>query len=216
MWLILDISLRYPAGETFVFPVNPEEITIRRDKQFETVNLLSMGEVDVPQQEKVREIAFSSFFPKIHDDRYCQCGGEGRHPDPQTAMNRLTALMNSKTPVQIIISDTVVNVLVTLSAHSSIFKGGEPGDVYFDVTFRTYREMKVKPAAQVSQSATAARPDSKPLPKVYVVKSGDTLWAIAKRELGDSGKWKSLYETNKTVIGPNANLIHPGQKLVMP
>jgi len=208
----LDISLRYPAGDTFIFPVNPEEITIRRDKQFETVNLLSMGEVEVSQQEKVREIAFSSFFPRQHDNRYCQCGGGDRHPDPQEAMNRLTALMNSKTPVQIIISDTVVNVLVTLSAHSSIFKGGEPGDVYFDVTFRTYREMKAKQQGQ----ASPARTDSKPLPKMYVVKSGDTLWAIAKQGLGDSGKWKSLYETNKTVIGPNADLIRPGQKLVMP
>lgn len=212
----MDISLRYPAGDTFIFPVNPEEITIRRDKQFETVNLLSMGEVEVSQQEKVREIAFSSFFPKEHDDRYCQCGGGDRHPDPQEAMNRLTALMNSKTPVQLIISDTVVNVLVTLSAHTSTFKGGEPGDVYFDVTFRTYRELKAKQLGQAGQLNAPARTDSKPLPKVYVVKSGDTLWAIAKQELGDSGKWKALYETNKTVIGPNANLIRPGQKLVMP
>ncbi|MBW5447444.1 LysM peptidoglycan-binding domain-containing protein [Cohnella sp. CFH 77786] len=207
----MDISLRYPSGEAFVFPVNPEEITIRRDKQFETVNLLSVGEVDVPQREKVREIAFSSFFPKVHDESYCMCGGN--HPDPQEAMNRLTALMNSREPVQLIVSETAVNVLVTLSSHSSTFKGGEPGDVYFDVTFRTYREMRAKPAGK---KGTNTRSDPKPVPKVYTVKSGDTLWAIAKLQLGDSGKWKSIYDRNKAVIGPNPSLIKPGQKLVMP
>lgn len=209
----MDITLRYPSGEKFVFPVNPEEISIRRDKQYETVNILAMGEVDVPQQEKVREITFSSFFPLRHDERICQCGGGDRHPDPQEAMNRLTALMNSKTPVRLIISDTVVNVLVTLSVHNSTFKGGEPGDVYYEATFRTYREMKVKPAGQ---PAAAARPDNKPVPKVYTVKSGDTLWGIAKLHLGNGAKWQLIYDLNKAVIGPDANLIKPGQKLVMP
>jgi nucleoid-associated protein YgaU len=209
----MNISLRYPSGEEFVFPVNPEEISIRRDRQFEKVNILSMGEVDVPQQEKVREIAFSSFFPARHDERYCQCPGEAKHPDPQDAMNRLTALMNSKTPVQLIISDTHVNVLVTLSVHNSTFKGGEAGDVYFDVTFRTYRELKVKPVGQIIGSA---RPDNKPVPKVYTVKSGDTLWAIAKLHLGNGAKWQLIYDLNKSVIGPDPNLIKPGQKLVMP
>ncbi|WP_422615000.1 LysM peptidoglycan-binding domain-containing protein [Cohnella caldifontis] len=209
----MDISLRYPSGEAFIFPVNPEEISIRRDKQFETFNLLPLGEVDVPQQERVREIAFSSFFPKIHDDRYCQCGGESNHPEPQAAMNRLTALMNSKTPVRLIISDTAVNVLTFLTSHNSTFKGGEPGDTYFDVTFRTYREMKVKTAGTQGPSA---RPDPKPVPKVYTVKTGDTLWAIAKLLLGDGGKWRTLYEKNKSVIGPDPNRIRPGQKLVLP
>lgn len=209
----MDISLRYASGETFVFPVNPEEVSIRRDKQFETVNLLSMGEVDVSQKEKVREIAFSSFFPKLHDSCYCNCGGAGQHPDPQAAMNRLTALMNAAQPVQLIISESAVNVLVTLSSHSSTFKGGEPDDVYFDVTFRTYREMRMK---SLGRANGPTRPDPKPVPKVYAVKPGDTLWAIAKLQLGDSGKWRALYDKNKALIGPNPNLIKPGQKLVMP
>jgi hypothetical protein len=211
----VDISLRPPGGETFIFPVNPEEISIRRDRQFETVNILPLGEIDVPQQEKVREISFSSFFPKLHDDRYCGCGGESKHPDPQDAMNRLTAIMNGKTPVRLIISDTAVNVLAFLSAHNSTFHGGEPGDVYFDVTFRTYRDLKVKTAG-TGASGTPARPDHRPVPKVYAVKSGDTLWAIAKLLLGDGSKWRTLYEKNKTVIGPDPNRIRPGQKLVLP
>lgn len=207
----MDIYLGETPTTRFHFPVNPEEITIQREKQLETLNLLSLGEVELPQEEKVKTIAFSSFFPKTYDPSYCRYA---QIPDPQVAMNRLTAIMNRKLPVQLLISETAVNTRVLLTAHNTTFKGGEPGDVYFEVTFRTYRPMKVR-ATDASGHATP-RVDSKPVPKTYQVKQGDTLWAIAKLELGDSSKWRALYDKNKAVIGPDYNLIRPGQKLVMP
>lgn len=58
----MEIHLIDGAGQNFVFPVNPEEITISRGKGLETVNIVSLGEYDFPAGEKVKEIAFSSFF----------------------------------------------------------------------------------------------------------------------------------------------------------
>jgi LysM repeat protein len=49
-------------------------------------------------------------------------------------------------------------------------------------------------------------------PHFYVVKAGDTLSKIAGR-LGIKGGWQALYNRNKGVVGPNPNLIHPGQRL---
>mgnify|MGYP000979117108 FL=1 len=46
---------------------------------------------------------------------------------------------------------------------------------------------------------------------VYIVQRGDTLSGIAKK-LGIPN-WRTLYETNKSVIGSNYNQIRPGQKL---
>lgn len=48
----------------FQFPVNPEEVNISRQKGYETVTMLTHGEFDFPQGEKVKEITFSSFFPR--------------------------------------------------------------------------------------------------------------------------------------------------------
>jgi murein DD-endopeptidase MepM/ murein hydrolase activator NlpD len=50
----------------------------------------------------------------------------------------------------------------------------------------------------------------------YVVKSGDWLAKIAKAKLGAADKWRAIYDLNKSVIGGNPNLIHPGQKFQMP
>lgn len=210
----MQIHLLDSAGNKFTFPVNPEEIAITRNKAFETVNIMALGEYDFPTGEKVKEIAFSSFFSAEYDEGYCNFT---EMKDPQEAMNYLTKLMNSKTPVRLVIDGTAVNVLVTISAHNSTFKGGETGDVYFDLTARTWRDMKVHTTkAAAGKSHKASRPDTKKPGKTYVVKSGDTLSKIAKLELGDSSKWQLLYKTNQKTIGKNPNKLQPGQKLVMP
>ncbi|MFZ5688682.1 MAG: LysM peptidoglycan-binding domain-containing protein [Bacillota bacterium] len=215
----MDIFLIDPAGAQLRLPVNPSEIQIRREKNFETVNILNIGEIDFPNGEKVKEITFSSFFPKEYDSSYCRYPDI---PDPQEAMNQLTAWTMGSKPVRLLITDTPINVLVQISAHTSMFKGGEPGDIYYDLTCRTWREVKVRTTSEqfkpVNSAGVAAtpRPDLKPVPKVYVVKPGDSLYKIAKLQYGDASKLSAIYEANKSTIGPDKNLIRPGQKLVMP
>jgi hypothetical protein len=52
--------------------------------------------------------------------------------------------------------------------------------------------------------------------KVIVVKRGESLSAIAVRELGDTDAWRALYDANKDVVGPNPNEIYAGMRLRVP
>jgi nucleoid-associated protein YgaU len=52
-------------------------------------------------------------------------------------------------------------------------------------------------------------------PKTYVIQKGDTLWAIAAAQLGNGSKYPAIVEANKEVI-KNADLIFPGQKILIP
>ncbi|WP_106766826.1 LysM peptidoglycan-binding domain-containing protein [Paenibacillus faecalis] len=212
----MEFILINGKGKKFTFPVNPEEVTISRQKGLDTAMILSRGEFDFPQGNKIKEISFSSFFPMEYDESFCK-GTEGSLPDPQTAMNQLNEFLVSKTPLRFIITETAVNVPVFVSSHQSIFRGGEPGDVHFDITLRTWSEMKV--AKKSSKGAAAnkrPRTDMKEKKKTYTVKPGDSLSKIAKLELGDSSKWNQIYKLNQKVIGKNPNAIKPGQKLVLP
>ncbi len=47
----------------------------------------------------------------------------------------------------------------------------------------------------------------------YVVQSGDSLSKIASR-FGSTVD--AVYQSNRSTIGPNMNLIYPGQKLYIP
>lgn len=53
-----------------------------------------------------------------------------------------------------------------------------------------------------------------------VVRAGDSLWSIAARDLGGhardravTARWHRVYATNRAVIGPDPDLIRPGQVL---
>lgn len=213
----MDIYLIDPEGSKLQIPVMPPEISIRREKHIETVEIINLGEIDFPKGERVKEISFSSFFPKEYDSSYCRYASL---PDPAEAMNQLTTWEIKKGPIRLIISDTPVNALVLVSVHNSTFKGGEPDDIYFELVCRTWREVKVRTtaekAAQTSGNSLEARVDVKPTPKTYTVKPGDNLWAIAKYNLGSGSKWGNIYDLNKSTIGPSASIIQPGMKLVMP
>ncbi|MEC0369421.1 LysM peptidoglycan-binding domain-containing protein [Paenibacillus chibensis] len=217
----MEFVLVNGKGERFTFPVNPEEVTISRQKGYDTTTILSYGEFDFAQGDKVKEISFASFFPKAFDASYCQ-GSEQDLPDPQTAMNKLNEFMALTTPLRFIITETAVNVPVFVASHQSTFRGGEPGDVYFDISLRTWREMKAtKVASSGSGQASSAvnktpRLDMKEKGKTYTVKPGDSLSKIAKLELGNSSDWQRIYQLNKQVIGSNPNALKPGQKLVLP
>ncbi|WP_262697634.1 MULTISPECIES: transglycosylase family protein [Streptomyces] len=49
----------------------------------------------------------------------------------------------------------------------------------------------------------------------YAVVRGDTLSRIATRA-SVRGGWKALYHANRGTVGPNPDLIHPGQRLTLP
>ena len=52
-------------------------------------------------------------------------------------------------------------------------------------------------------------------PVIYKVRRGDTLSAIARRELGDADRWREIFELNRDVID-DPDEIFPGQLLALP
>jgi nucleoid-associated protein YgaU len=65
----------------------------------------------------------------------------------------------------------------------------------------------------VSSSHVAASP-SRPDPRTYDVRSGDTLSGIAGR-YGVAGGWQALWRLNRAHV-PNPNVIQVGQVLTLP
>lgn len=77
------------------------------------------------------------------------------------------------------------------------------------------------PGGRVRPAAVRADPPGRD--RTVLVSSGDTLWALAARSLEEGAgpaaidrAWRALYCANAARIGPDPDLIHPGQRLRVP
>ena len=88
--------------------------------------------------------------------------------------------------------------------------------------------IQLPPASQVKRSSRAAAKDSADSAgpantsrrdrdsKSYVVQKNDSLYSIARKELGHGDKADELYTLNKQVIGPDSTKLKPGMVLRIP
>ncbi len=72
----------------------------------------------------------------------------------------------------------------------------------------------VEGISEVSAEGVNA-PASEAVVEYYEIQSGDTLWAIASKHLGDGNRYPEIFEANREVI-QDPDLIFPGQKIRIP
>ncbi|MGD1842324.1 MAG: LysM peptidoglycan-binding domain-containing protein [Thermonemataceae bacterium] len=80
---------------------------------------------------------------------------------------------------------------------------------------------KVKHGIKVAGKEEAGEEDSEGIDNnveaVYIVRAGDSLWAIAEKFYGDGTKWEKISEANQLMEKRGRNdLIHPGDELTIP
>jgi nucleoid-associated protein YgaU len=87
-----------------------------------------------------------------------------------------------------------------------------------------FRKGKEKPVAtpqpQTRTSPQTGGASNTPKPgaqtqRDYTIQSGDSLSKIARQFYGNASDWQKIYEANKDKI-KDPNLIHPGQKIIIP
>jgi nucleoid-associated protein YgaU len=52
--------------------------------------------------------------------------------------------------------------------------------------------------------------------RTYVVQEGDTLFDIARNELGKATRWAEIYELNRDALGKDFDYLTPGMQLTLP
>lgn len=210
-------------------PVTPSKLKVKIRNQNKSITLINEGEVNVLKNAGLSEISFDARIPQM---KYPFAVYPSGFKGASFFLEKLEKLKTSKEPFQFICSrvspsgkllfDT--NMKVSLEDYTIDEDAKNGFDVMVTIKMKQYKPYGTKtvqvvikqnnpvPAAKVTETRPA---ESAPAPKTYTVVSGDCLWNIAKKHLGNGARYTEIYNLNKDKI-KNPNLIYPGQVLTMP
>lgn len=220
-----DITLKNTrTGKSVLIPVLPTDGKLTYnygDTKAQGAEIINLGSVDFPNGVDLDSVHWSAFFPARYDPGYCQTSKLSK---PLSYEATLKSWKAARDPIQFIVPAAKINKRMYIKSYVPDYGKGAEGDIYYSielVEYKAIKPVKIKiDTGTLKKKPPAARPPipKKPTPKYYVVKKGDWLIKIAKKH--KIKNWRSnLYVPNKKPkgpLGPNPDLIYPGQKLKLP
>lgn len=215
------IYLKQEATQVLL-PVTPAEIRTKTESRNKSVYILNFGELNLARKPGLQEISFTVLLP---GRLYSFVQTEGAFHEPEYFLNLFREYKAAEKPVQLIVFRKLAdgsqifcgNIEALLEDYMVTEKGGEQGDFWVDLRWKEYRnaksiryDMKKEADGQTALIEQGQARESKTPTGSYTVRSGDCLWAIAKRALGDGTKYREIAEKNG-IADPSR--IYPGQVL---
>lgn len=211
-----------------LMPITPSKVQVKVNSQNKTMNLIDGNEINILKAPGLTDVSFELLLPQVSYP-FANNGQKAEY-----FLNKFEHLKTSKQPFQWILNRQMptgkslfyTNLTVAMEDYQIIDDAGEGFDITVKISLKQYRAfgtktVTIKPATTATATPTAtveaAPRETATAPKnaTYTVKSGDCLWNIAKKQLGDGSKYTEIYNLNKDKI-KNPNLIYAGQVLTLP
>lgn len=210
-------------------PVTPSKLDVKIKNQNKAINLINESEVNILKNAGLTEMSLTATVPHV---RYPYAVYPQGFKDASYFLGKLEQLKTSKKPFQFIcvreslsgedLFDT--NIKVSLEDYKIEENAADGQELTIDIKLKQYRDFGTKriniaPRTQTRAAAATvqtARPTTTaPKPKTYTVKTGDTLWSIARKTLGNGSRHTEIFNLNRNIIS-NPNVIRVGQVLRLP
>ncbi len=191
-----------------MIPWLPEKINFySNETRFASYEILDLGEIKIPTGANIHSYSWEGILPG--EGRKNNPLQRGKWQDPKKIQSVWSFWREYGTPLRLLIIGTPVNHDVYLEDYEITYSGAF-GDYEYSISFIEARDVAISkdPAASTSfvgapGSATAraaSRPETRSSVETYISVSGDTLWTIAERFLGNGGRWPEIYNLNQLVL----------------
>lgn len=212
-----------------LMPITPSKVKVKINNQNETLTLISGEEINILKAAGLTDVSFDLLLPQVP---YPFTNGGTQPADYYLSL--FERLKTAKEPFQWILNREkpngsrlfYTNLTVGMEDYQITDDAEEGFDITVTVSLKQYRHYGTKtvtiqpaPTPATKPTATVEQPKREtsqaPKQSTYTVKSGDCLWNIAKKYLGDGSRYNEIYNLNKDKI-KNPNLIYAGQVLTLP
>jgi LysM repeat protein len=210
-------------------PITPSKVKVKINNQNETLTLISGEEINILKAAGLTDVSFDLLLPQVP---YPFTNGGTQPADYYLSL--FERLKTAKEPFQWILNREkpngsrlfYTNLTVGMEDYQITDDAEEGFDITVTVSLKQYRHYGTKtvtiqpaptPATKPTATVEPPKRETSQAPKqsTYTVKSGDCLWNIAKKYLGDGSRYNEIYNLNKDKI-KNPNLIYAGQVLTLP
>ena len=196
----MNFWLKHNDKEKFKLPVTPESFEVKVAHKNKTVNIISLGEINLLGKTGLRSISLSSFFPS-QDYNFSK---NADRLDPEEYVEQIESWRKANDLVRFVIKD-VVNIQCSIESFSWGMQDGTK-DIYYTIDLKEYRTVSTK-----------KRNTKKIKASTYKIKKGDTLSKIAKKSYGKNtaALRNKIYNANKKIIKSKTKL-PKGKKIKIP
>ncbi len=200
--MLRKFIFKYGEGSEYILPISPKTFKVDYGIRVETVNIHTMGDVNIAGYGTLSTISIDCMFPS---KQYPFIVGT-YHENPYTSAEMFIKWAEERTKLRFVVSDTTVNLPVVVE-NITLSEQDGTNDVYASIKLRQVRELN---AIQTEDAPVEEPP---PHMDYYTVVWGDTMWDISYRYYGDATLCWKLASYNGIA---NANLIYPGQVVTIP
>lgn len=212
-----------------LMPITPSKVKVKINNQNETLTLISGEKINILKAAGLTDVSFDLLLPQVS---YPFTNGGAQPADYYLSL--FERLKTAKEPFQWILNREkpngsrlfYTNLTVGMEDYQITDDAEEGFDITVTVSLKQYRHYGTKtvtiqpaptPATKPTATVEPPKRETSQAPKqsTYTVKSGDCLWNIAKKYLGDGSRYNEIYNLNKDKI-KNPNLIYAGQVLTLP
>lgn len=197
----MEMYLKKDDKDIFRFPILPSAINIQDYAIINDSNITGLGDVTIFGGKGLRTTEISSFFP--NPKRKYSFVSYNDYPKQYDCVSKIKKWMDKGEVLRFIVTGTEINFQVRITDFEYSEQDGTR-DVYFTINLKEYREIKIssttpdKKKTDNKDRTDTKETDSKPKQKTHTVKTGDTLYDIAKKYYGKGSDYKKIIEKNKT------------------